>query len=237
MPATRTTMRCWRPPTCASGHRSFGRRRSATSTPSRATSQAMWARRGGDDPGALVHPADLLLHERLGDPRAGDPIHAPRGCDELDFELEVAAIVDAPASDLAAERAEEVIGGYTIFDDLSASDLQRDGDGPPPRAGQGQGLRELVRPVPRDARRARRWRHGTRLRPRDDGRGQRRRDRPWDLVGRPAQDGRRACDRSPWLSPLVGERNGPARSGPQHGEAMPRRSARLSRETTGDGES
>ena len=55
-----------------------------------------------------------------------DPIHAPRGSAELDFELEVAAVVDTPGIDLAPERAEEAIGGYTIFDDFSARDLQRD---------------------------------------------------------------------------------------------------------------
>ena len=51
---------------------------------------------------------------------------APRGCRELDFELEVGAIVDAPAVDLPEERAEEVIGGYFVLNDWSARDLQRD---------------------------------------------------------------------------------------------------------------
>ena len=34
--------------------------------------------------------------------------------------------IDTPARDLPAERAEEAIGGYTIFNDWSARDLQRD---------------------------------------------------------------------------------------------------------------
>ncbi len=45
---------------------------------------------------------------------------------ELDYELEVAALVDTPAVDLPPEHAEEAIGGYTIFNDWSARDLQRE---------------------------------------------------------------------------------------------------------------
>ena len=35
-------------------------------------------------------------------------------------------MIDTPARDLAPERAEETIGGYTIFNDWSARDLQRE---------------------------------------------------------------------------------------------------------------
>jgi fumarylacetoacetate (FAA) hydrolase len=56
----------------------------------------------------------------------GDPVWAPAGCAELDYELEVAALIDTPAVDLPAERGEEAIGGYTILSDWSARDLQRD---------------------------------------------------------------------------------------------------------------
>ena len=55
-----------------------------------------------------------------------DPVWAPRGSAELDYELEVAAIVDTPARDLSAGEAEDAIGGFTIFNDWSARDLQRD---------------------------------------------------------------------------------------------------------------
>ena len=119
-------MPCSSPPSCASGHRSCGRRPSAISTRSRDTS-----RRCGRAAAARSRSAGTRLpifyftnaSEIRGD---GDPIHAPRGSVELDFELEVAAIVDTPGLDLSAERAEEVIGGYTIFDDFSARDLQRE---------------------------------------------------------------------------------------------------------------
>ncbi len=55
-----------------------------------------------------------------------EPVWAPRGSRELDFELEVAALIDTPATDLPAERAEDAVGGYLIFNDWSARDLQRE---------------------------------------------------------------------------------------------------------------
>src|SRR5204863_5043663 len=55
-----------------------------------------------------------------------DPVWAPAGSHELDFELEVGAIVDTPAFDLTEERAAEAIGGYFLLNDWSARDLQRD---------------------------------------------------------------------------------------------------------------
>ncbi len=56
----------------------------------------------------------------------GEPVWAPRGSEELDYELEVAALVDTPVADLEPDRAEEAIGGYCIFNDWSARDLQRE---------------------------------------------------------------------------------------------------------------
>jgi fumarylacetoacetate (FAA) hydrolase len=53
-------------------------------------------------------------------------VWAPRGSSELDYELEVAAIIDTPVRDLDAARGEEAIGGYTILNDWSARDLQRE---------------------------------------------------------------------------------------------------------------
>ena len=50
----------------------------------------------------------------------------PAASQELDYELEVAALIDTPVHDLAAERGEEAIGGYMVFNDWSARDLQRD---------------------------------------------------------------------------------------------------------------
>jgi fumarylacetoacetate (FAA) hydrolase len=56
----------------------------------------------------------------------GDPVWAPRGSEELDYELEVAALIDTPVRDLDAAQGEEAIGGYMILNDWSARDLQRE---------------------------------------------------------------------------------------------------------------
>jgi fumarylacetoacetate (FAA) hydrolase len=56
----------------------------------------------------------------------GDPVHAPHGCIELDYELELACVIGAPARDLPADdRALECVAGFTIMNDWSARDLQR----------------------------------------------------------------------------------------------------------------
>jgi len=55
----------------------------------------------------------------------GDEVSAPPGSAELDFELEVAAVVGRPGADVAAADAEPLIAGYTIMNDWSARDLQR----------------------------------------------------------------------------------------------------------------
>ncbi|MDE3722930.1 fumarylacetoacetate hydrolase family protein [Nocardiopsis sp. N85] len=55
---------------------------------------------------------------------AHDEVPVPPGCDVLDFELEVAAIVGVAGGDLSPEGARGHIFGYTIFNDWSARDLQ-----------------------------------------------------------------------------------------------------------------
>ena len=56
----------------------------------------------------------------------GDPVWCPAASAELDYELEVVALIDTPVRDLPTERGEEAIGGYTVFNDWSARDLQRE---------------------------------------------------------------------------------------------------------------
>ncbi len=88
--------------------------------------RTMWERRGGEVPEAWYRLA-VFYFSNVSEVRGpDDPVWAPRGSAELDYELEVAALIDTPACDLAPERAEEAIGGYTIFNDWSARDLQRD---------------------------------------------------------------------------------------------------------------
>jgi fumarylacetoacetate (FAA) hydrolase len=86
----------------------------------------MWTRRGGEIPEAWYRLA-VFYFSNVSELRGpDDPVWAPAGSHELDYEIEVAALIDTPARNLSPERAEEAIGGYTIFDDWSARDLQRD---------------------------------------------------------------------------------------------------------------
>jgi 2-keto-4-pentenoate hydratase/2-oxohepta-3-ene-1,7-dioic acid hydratase in catechol pathway len=88
--------------------------------------RTMWQRRGGEVPEAWYRLPIFYFGNTSEIRGPGDPVAPPRGSSELDFELEVAAVVDTPARDLSAASAEQVIGGYTILNDWSARDLQRD---------------------------------------------------------------------------------------------------------------
>ncbi|HEU4673613.1 MAG TPA: fumarylacetoacetate hydrolase family protein, partial [Candidatus Limnocylindrales bacterium] len=86
----------------------------------------MWARRGSEVPEAWYR-LPIFYFSNTSEIRGTDePVWAPRGSAELDYEVEVAAIVDTPIVDTSAEDGEAAIGGYTILADWSARDLQRD---------------------------------------------------------------------------------------------------------------
>ena len=88
--------------------------------------RTMWERRGDEIPEAWYRLA-VFYFSNVSEIRGpDDAVWAPRGSLELDYELEIAALIDTPARDLTPDRAEEAIGGYTIFNDWSARDLQRD---------------------------------------------------------------------------------------------------------------
>jgi fumarylacetoacetate (FAA) hydrolase len=88
--------------------------------------RTMWERRGGEVP-QTWYRLPIFYFSNVSEIRgAGEPIWSPAASSELDYELEVAALVDTPARDLPLRRAEEAIGGYTIFNDWSARDLQRE---------------------------------------------------------------------------------------------------------------
>lgn len=55
----------------------------------------------------------------------GEPVAAPPGCAELDFELEIGAVIGRQGRDLDAATAEAHIAGYCVLNDWSARDLQR----------------------------------------------------------------------------------------------------------------
>jgi fumarylacetoacetate (FAA) hydrolase len=86
----------------------------------------MWKRRDMPIPEAWFR-LPIFYFSNVSEIRGpGDPVWAPRGSSELDYELEVAALVDTPVRDLDAVRGEQAIGGYTILNDWSARDLQRE---------------------------------------------------------------------------------------------------------------
>jgi len=86
----------------------------------------MWKRRDMEIPEAWYR-LPIFYFSNVSEIRGpGDPVWAPRGSTELDYELEVAAMIDTPVRDLDAARGEEAIGGYTILNDWSARDLQRE---------------------------------------------------------------------------------------------------------------
>ncbi len=86
----------------------------------------MWARRGAEVPEAW-HRLPIFYFSNTSEIRGPDePVWAPHGSRELDYELEIAAIVDTPIVDASPAAAEGSVGGYTILNDWSARDLQRE---------------------------------------------------------------------------------------------------------------
>jgi fumarylacetoacetate (FAA) hydrolase len=86
----------------------------------------MWKRRDMEIPEAWYR-LPIFYFSNVSEIRGpGDPVWAPKGSAELDYELEVAALVDTPVRDLDAAQGEGAIGGYLVLNDWSARDLQRD---------------------------------------------------------------------------------------------------------------
>jgi fumarylacetoacetate (FAA) hydrolase len=88
--------------------------------------RTMWERRGSEVPEAWYR-LPIFYFSNVSEIRGPDePVWSPSASSELDYELEVAALVDTPVIDVPPERGDEAIGGYTIFNDWSARDLQRE---------------------------------------------------------------------------------------------------------------
>ncbi|HET6380294.1 MAG TPA: fumarylacetoacetate hydrolase family protein [candidate division Zixibacteria bacterium] len=88
--------------------------------------RTMWERRGGTVPEAWYR-LPIFYFSNVSEIRGpGEPVWRPKASSELDYELEVAALIDTPVRDLDAERGEEAIGGFMVMNDWSARDLQRE---------------------------------------------------------------------------------------------------------------
>jgi fumarylacetoacetate (FAA) hydrolase len=86
----------------------------------------MWKRRDMEIPEAWYR-LPIFYFSNVSEIRGpGEAVYAPRGSQELDYELEVAALVDTPVRDVDAQRGEQAIGGYMVLNDWSARDLQRE---------------------------------------------------------------------------------------------------------------
>jgi 2-keto-4-pentenoate hydratase/2-oxohepta-3-ene-1,7-dioic acid hydratase in catechol pathway len=54
----------------------------------------------------------------------GDTLPWPRFCRDLDYELELGAVLAAPLADATPAQAESAIGGFVVLNDLSMRDVQ-----------------------------------------------------------------------------------------------------------------
>ena len=55
---------------------------------------------------------------------AAAPIVRPKGCEKLDYEVELGFVIGREAKDVPAERALDYIWGYVVVNDVSARDFQ-----------------------------------------------------------------------------------------------------------------
>ncbi|MEA2677894.1 MAG: hypothetical protein QOJ81_2035 [Chloroflexota bacterium] len=86
----------------------------------------IWSRRDQEIPEAWFR-LPIFYFSNVSEVRGPeDPVWPPNGSLELDYEMEIAALIDTPARDLSAARGAEAIGGFMIMNDWSARDLQRD---------------------------------------------------------------------------------------------------------------
>jgi fumarylacetoacetate (FAA) hydrolase len=74
-----------------------------------------WRRRGGDIPPAWYDAPVFYFSNPASIVGPGEPVARPASTRELDFELEVAAVIGADGD----------IAGFTLMNDLSARDVQR----------------------------------------------------------------------------------------------------------------
>jgi len=59
----------------------------------------------------------------------GAPIRLPEASQKIDYEVELAIVIGRPAKNVPAARALDYVAGYTIINDVSARDYQREKPG------------------------------------------------------------------------------------------------------------
>ena len=84
------------------------------------------ARRGSEVPEAWDRIPVYYKGNRRSIAGPGDVVRWPSYTEKMDYECEVAAVVGRGGRDLDAEQAEAHVFGYTVMDDWSARDVQRD---------------------------------------------------------------------------------------------------------------
>jgi 2-keto-4-pentenoate hydratase/2-oxohepta-3-ene-1,7-dioic acid hydratase in catechol pathway len=89
-----------------------------------------WFERGGaDDAGERTRLADAKLEAPIVPKKffhtAGNFIYPEHLTEELDYELELAVVLKKAGTWFSAEEAADFIGGYVIFNDITARDIQR----------------------------------------------------------------------------------------------------------------
>lgn len=83
------------------------------------------AKRGRDVPRAW-YEVPVFYFGHAGNVYGPDaPIPMPKGTSQLDFELELACVIGTSGRDIAAADAWDHVAGYTVMNDWSARDLQR----------------------------------------------------------------------------------------------------------------
>ncbi|MCX5907523.1 MAG: fumarylacetoacetate hydrolase family protein [Deltaproteobacteria bacterium] len=55
---------------------------------------------------------------------ADEPVPYPRSTEKLDYEVELAIVIGKKGKDIPKEKAFEYVAGYSVFNDLSARDIQ-----------------------------------------------------------------------------------------------------------------
>ncbi len=116
--------------------------------------RTMWERRGGTVPEAWYR-IPIFYFSNVSEIRGpNEPIWCPAASQELDYELEVAALIDTPVHDLDAKRCRGSDWRVHDLQRLVGSRPAARRDRGPAGAGQGQGFRHLDRSMAGDPRRA-----------------------------------------------------------------------------------